>query len=43
MTAIMDGIMKRGRPWRRWTGETEEDLNIMGIRNLHTVATDWNK
>jgi len=43
MTAIMEEIRKRGRPWRRWTGEFEKDLNIMGIKNLHTVATDWNK
>jgi len=38
--ATVEGIRKRGRPWRRWTGETEEDLKIMGIRKLHTVATD---
>jgi hypothetical protein len=31
---------KRGRPQEKWTDEVQEDLKIMGIRNLHTVARD---
>jgi len=38
--ATVEEITKRRRTWRRRTGETEEDLKIMGIRKLHTVATD---
>jgi hypothetical protein len=42
----MEGIRKRGRPYKRWIDEVEEDLKIMGIRNWHAVAKDhqeWRK
>ena len=31
---------KEARPQEKWNDEVEEDLKIMGIRNLHTVARD---
>jgi len=34
----MEGTRRGGRPQEKWTDEVEEDLKIMGIRNLHTVA-----
>jgi len=40
MTAIIEGTRKGGRPLEKWTDEVEEDLKIMGIRNLHTVSRD---
>ena len=40
MTARMVGTRKGGRPHEKWTDEVEEDLKIMGIWNLHTVARD---
>jgi len=40
MTARIEGTRKGGRPQEKWTDEVEEDLKIMGIRNLHTVARD---
>jgi hypothetical protein len=46
ITTKMEGTRKRGRPSKRWTDEVEEDLKIMGIRNLHAVAKDrqeWRK
>jgi hypothetical protein len=36
----MEGTRKGGRPQEKWTHEVEEDLKIMEIRNLHTVARD---
>jgi len=36
----MEGTRKGGRPQEKWTDEVEEDLKIMGTRNLHTVARD---
>jgi hypothetical protein len=38
MTTRMEGTRKGGRPLEKWTDEIEEDLKIMGIRNLHMVA-----
>lgn len=29
------------RPRKRWTDEFEENPKIMGIRNRHTVPSDW--
>jgi hypothetical protein len=26
------GTRTRGRPWKRWTADIEEDLQIMGVR-----------
>jgi hypothetical protein len=34
MTTKMEGTRKRGRPLKRWIDEVEEDLKIMGIRNM---------
>jgi hypothetical protein len=45
MTIKMERKRKR-RPRKRWTGEVEEDLKIIGIRNWHAVAKDrqeWRK
>jgi len=39
VTARMVGIRKR-RPWQRRADEIKEDLNVMGIRNCHTVARE---
>jgi hypothetical protein len=38
-TARMEGLRKR-RPWKRWTNEIRDDLNMVGIRNCHTVARE---
>jgi hypothetical protein len=46
MTTKIEGIRKRGRPRKRWIGEVEGDLKIMGIRNWHAVAKgrqEWRK
>jgi hypothetical protein len=46
MTTKMEGTRKRGRPCKRWIDEVEEDLKIMGIRNVHADAKDhqeWRK
>jgi hypothetical protein len=43
VTTRMEGIMKRGRPWKRWSDEVEENYKIMEIRNWHTVARDQNE
>jgi hypothetical protein len=40
VNARMEGIRKREKQWKRWTDEVEEDLKIMGVRNVHTVARD---
>jgi ribosomal protein L21E len=44
-TATIEGTRKRGRPHKRWKGEVEEDLNIMGIKNGRVVARGrkWRK
>ena len=34
----MEGMRKRGRQWKRWPDEVEEDMKVIGIINLHTVA-----
>jgi hypothetical protein len=42
----MEGIRERRKPWKKWNYELEEDLKIIGIRNLYTVAIDrkeWRK
>jgi hypothetical protein len=39
----MEGIRKRGIPWKRWTDEVDEDLKTVGIRNRHAVAKDRKK
>jgi hypothetical protein len=36
----MEGVVKRGRPWKRWSDEVEENFKTMEIRNWHTVARD---
>jgi hypothetical protein len=46
VTARMEGTNKRGRPWKRWTDEVEEDLKIIGTRNWHALARgrkEWRK
>jgi len=40
VTARMERIRKRGRPWKRWTDEVDEDLKRMRTRVGHTVARD---
>ena len=37
----MEGIRKRGRSRKLWTDEAEEDMMIMGIKNVGTVNRDW--
>jgi hypothetical protein len=43
VTARMEQIGKRGRPWKGWTYEVEEDLKIMGLINWHIVARNQKK
>jgi hypothetical protein len=40
MIAKIEGTRNGGRPLEKRTDEVEEDLKIMGIRNLHTVSRD---
>ena len=40
MTARKEVKRKRGRPGKTSTDEDEEDLKIMGIRTLDTLAKD---
>jgi len=37
----MEGTRKRVGLRIRWTAEVEENLNIMEIRNWHTVDRNW--
>jgi hypothetical protein len=37
----MEGTRKRGRPCKRWIDGVGENLKIMGIRNWHAVAKDY--
>jgi hypothetical protein len=37
---LKEGEMKRGRLRERWTDEVEENLKIMGKKNLHIIARD---
>jgi hypothetical protein len=35
------GTWKRGRPWKRWTDEVDENCDNMGIKKIwYTVAKD---
>jgi len=36
----MEGIRKRGRPWKRWTDKVEEGRKITGVKNQYTVVRD---
>jgi hypothetical protein len=36
----MEGAKKRGRHYAIWKNESEEDLNIMGIKNRQTIVKD---
>jgi hypothetical protein len=36
----MGRTRERGRQWERWIDEFEENLKIIGIRSLCTVARD---
>jgi hypothetical protein len=40
VTTRMEETMERGRPWKRWTDEAEEDLKTVEIRNWRAVAPD---
>jgi hypothetical protein len=45
-TDIVEGRKKIGRPRKRRRDESEEGLNVMGIRNRHVMARDrreWRK
>jgi hypothetical protein len=33
---------KKGRPWKPWTDDFEDDLKTLGI-SWHTVTRDWKK
>jgi hypothetical protein len=35
-----NGRRKTGRPRKRWIDEIEEDLTVMGIRNVRKMARD---
>ena len=40
------GTRTRGRPWKRWTAGTEEDLLIMGVRRWRKQCeerAEWKK
>jgi hypothetical protein len=43
VTARIEEIIQRGRPWIRWTGEFEEDLQVIRQRNWYTVVTHRNE
>ena len=36
----MEGMRKRGRQWKRWPDEVEEDMKVIGIINWRRMATD---
>jgi hypothetical protein len=38
--AKTEGTRKRGRPYKRWSDEDEDDLNTMKIKNMQAVARD---
>jgi hypothetical protein len=40
VTTRLERIMKRGRPWKRWSDKVEENFKTMEIRNWHTMARD---
>jgi hypothetical protein len=42
-TAKIDGTRNRGRPYKRWRFEVEDDLNAMEIKNIQGVARDNQK
>jgi hypothetical protein len=45
-TDIVEGRRKRGRPRKRRKDESEEGLNVIGIRNMQAMARDrreWRK
>jgi hypothetical protein len=36
----LEGIRKKGRPYKRWREGIEEDLNMMGIKNRQAMVRD---
>jgi len=45
-TDTVEGRRKRGRPRKRRKDESEEGLNVIGIRNMQAMARDrreWRK
>jgi hypothetical protein len=39
----VEGPRRRGRPRKRWKGEVERDLNVLGVRRWRELATDRKK
>jgi hypothetical protein len=42
-TQELEGMRRRGRPRRRWKGEAERDLQVLGVRRWRTMETDRKK
>jgi hypothetical protein len=39
-TATLEGKRKKGRPCKTWRDGFEENLNIMGIKNMQAMVRD---
>ena len=42
-TQELEGTRKRGRPKKKWKGEVEKDLHVMGVRRWRELVADRKK
>jgi hypothetical protein len=42
-TQELEGTRRRGRPRKRWKGEAEGDLLVLGVRRWRELVTDRKK
>jgi len=42
-TQKLEGTRRRGRPRKRWKGEVERDLQVLGVRRLRDLVADRKK
>ena len=42
-TQELEGTKRRGRPRKRWKGEAERDLQVLGVRRWRELVADRKK